>query len=42
MYHKSQEAKINELSSQGTYNFQTLRNETPAIADHKCEYFQIC
>ena len=26
---------MNELFTQGSYNFQNLRNETLAIADHK-------
>ena len=35
LYYKSQGTKINELFSQGTYNFQNLKNETFAIADYK-------
>ena len=34
LYFRSQGTERNELFSQGTYNFQNLRNETLAIADH--------
>ena len=35
LHFKSQETEKIELSSQGTYNFQILGNETLIIADHK-------
>ena len=34
LYRKSLGTRINELFPQKTYNFQNLRNETLAIADH--------
>ena len=41
LHFKSQGTKKIELSSQGTYNFQILRNETLIIADYKYAKFSL-
>ena len=35
LYFKSQGTEKNGIFSQGTYNFQSLRNQNMAIADHE-------
>ena len=39
LYFRCQGTEEDDLFSQGTYNFQNLRNESMAIADH--EYVKI-